>query len=281
MHGSSSVETFPKIMRSASRLLNRSAIAVALTFVLSGICTAANGPGRLNEKFSLYVVRLIHSAEMTYAATVGNGNYGTADDLGHANLLDPALAAGQKYGYNFTISVTLATATLPASFTVNATPLSYRKTGKLPYFIDTLGEIHGADKGGSTATANDPYIEDCTNGSIVQNERCSIENLRLMYSAEVTYGATVGNGNYGSSQQLYTANLIPGHLAGGFATGYLYVLSYVAASSGAPATFNLRTHPHTYGVTGVRSFYIDQNGVLRGADKQGAFADQNDPPINE
>lgn len=35
-----------------------------------------------------------------------------------------------------------------------------------------------------------------------------------------------------------------------------------------------------YGVTGTRSFCIDQTGILRGADKGGKPVDENDPPID-
>jgi hypothetical protein len=33
------------------------------------------------------------------------------------------------------------------------------------------------------------------------------------------------------------------------------------------------------GVTGVRSFFMDESAVIRGADRQGGPANQDDPPI--
>jgi hypothetical protein len=36
-----------------------------------------------------------------------------------------------------------------------------------------------------------------------------------------------------------------------------------------------------YGEMGIRSFYIDTSGIVRGADKNGAPADVNDPPVVE
>ena len=37
--------------------------------------------------------------------------------------------------------------------------------------------------------------------------------------------------------------------------------------------------PQSYRKTGRKSFYIDETGVMRGADKNGVTATNDDPPI--
>jgi len=44
-------------------------------------------------------------------------------------------------------------------------------------------------------------------------------------------------------------------------------------------TFTLAATPNEYGATGRRSFFLDSEGVLRGADKKGALANSADPRI--
>ncbi|MEP6705313.1 MAG: DUF2950 family protein [Acidobacteriota bacterium] len=47
------------------------------------------------------------------------------------------------------------------------------------------------------------------------------------------------------------------------------------------ASFKIFATPQVYGVTGVKSFFIATDGVIRGADRQGGHADEDDPPINQ
>ena len=46
-----------------------------------------------------------------------------------------------------------------------------------------------------------------------------------------------------------------------------------------PSGFEATAVPEKYGVSGNRSFYVDETGVIRGADKGGAKADASDPPV--
>ena len=105
--------------------------------------------------------------------------------------------------------------------------------------------------------------------------------MRSLHGAEATYASTVGNRNYGFFPQLYLAGLIRSDLADYSARGYFYkvlVIDYVPDVQ--TPTFKIWATPRTYGVTAVRSFYIDQTGVLRGGDKNGDRASETDPPIN-
>ena len=270
-----------KLMGSIYSRQFRVSIFVLFALFATVATVFATAPPRVNERFALRAVRQIHSAQATYAATHGAGNYGTGAQLNQANLIDSALAAGQKFGYEFNILVQLATTTTPVNFTATATPSRYGRTGRISYFIDSRGYIHGADKGGRPANGADPFIYDCTNGSIEQNEQCSIQNIRTLHGAQMTYAATYGNGNYTSFQNLYSVNLISAPLSAGSLGGYNYNYTYVPGTPNTPATFTCTSRPISYGISGRRSFFIDQTGILRGADKGGAFANVNDPPINE
>ncbi len=249
----------------------------ALLFVF---CSEALASPAQNERFVIRSLRTLHSAQMTYNATSGGGNYGTLQNLVQADLIDSALATGLKYGYSYQIITTDWSAAIPstaATLRITATPLGYRKTGRRSFFIDESGVLRGADKSGAAATIADPEIQyEC-----LPHEECAIADLRTLHSAEITYSATVGNGNYASFTQLRAEGLISAALATGSRNGYNFTYQTVDRISGvSESSFKLWATPITYGVTGRRSFYIGINGVLRGADKKGGLADENDPPIN-
>jgi len=93
--------------------------------------------------------------------------------------------------------------------------------------------------------------------------------------------ATYGNGLYGTFAELYQANLV----VTGFALASVYrgcsaTMTVTPPTTTTPARFVLKIVPQEYGRTGIRSFYIDETGVLRGADKHGLPADETDPPID-
>ena len=249
----------------------------SLFFLLFTFCAEAFPSPAQNEKFAIRSLRTLHSAQVTYQATSGSGNFGTFQNLEQASLIDSALATGRKYGYDYQMVVTAQTGTTPAKFYVSARPSSYRKTGRNSFYIDESGVLRGADKNGAAASMTDWIIDpDC-----VPYEECAISSVRTLYSAEITYAATIGNGNYASFTQLRQANLISPVLATGTRGGYTFTFNYTDATSTTPAFFKLTATPIQYGATGRRSFYIDVKGVLRGADKNGAPADANDPPIEQ
>jgi len=247
-------------------------------------CTIASAQSARTfaEVHVLRSLRQIHGAEATYQATTGSGNFGSLQTLQQAGFIDEALASGAKYGYVYALStIAAAPGQHPAGFAVTATPRAYRKSGVRSFYIDDHGEIHGGDKNGQVATSTDAVIDDCTNGSIADNERCTILDMRALHSAQMTYAATIGNHNYGTFSQLYAAGLIRSGLVDFGTRGYFYeylILSYEPHVQSA--VFKIWATPQTYGVTAIRSFYIDRTGVLRGADKNGGQANENDPPIN-
>jgi hypothetical protein len=232
-----------------------------------------------NERFVVRDAGTILGAEFTYQSTVGNGNFGTLNDLRQAGFIDSALASGDKYGYSFALSITGNTTT-PARFYVTATPQHYRKNGRNSFYIDESGEMHGADKNGAAANISDPLIDSCAMSGI-SNEGCTIRDLRNLYGAQITYQSTSGSGDFGSFSQLYAAGLISRIMATGTNHGYNFSSVTIAQTPNSPASFKILAVPVNYGVTGFRSFYIDSNGVILGADKNGLPADENDPPINQ
>jgi type II secretory pathway pseudopilin PulG len=80
------------------------------------------------------------------------------------------------------------------------------------------------------------------------------------------------------------AGLIDADLSAGNKNGYAIRYRIVPAGGNLPeedanqaAKFELAATPIEYGKTGLRSFFLDSGGILRGADKQGAVATSADP----
>jgi hypothetical protein len=229
-------------------------------------------PAFTNERFVVLAMAHLHGAEATYQATTGAGGFGSLSQLRAAGLIDEVLAGGTKYGYVFAVTPSQAT------YTATAVPARYRKTGRYSYYIDEQGVVLGGDRlGKPTGPADGVYIDSCALWGLDDNERCTVQATRTLHGAEVTYAATVGNGQYGFLQQLHGAGLINWVLGSGSNHGYNFTIQFL---SGPPATFEIWAVPREYGVTGRRSFYVNQTGVLRGADHGGQPAGPNDPPID-
>jgi hypothetical protein len=77
-----------------------------------------------------------------------------------ANLMDSDFATGMKNGYAFRY-VILGASTIgaPAKYELAATPLRYGRSGKLSFFRDSNGGLHGADRQGAIGNESDPKVE--------------------------------------------------------------------------------------------------------------------------
>jgi hypothetical protein len=82
------------------------------------------------------------------------------------------------------------------------------------------------------------------------------------------------------------AGLLDSDLAKGLAVGYRFRYAIIAARSegdeserNRAAGFALAATPAEYGKGGRRSFFLDSTDTLRGADKNGAVATADDPPV--
>jgi hypothetical protein len=75
------------------------------------------------------------------------------------------------------------------------------------------------------------------------------------------------------------AQLLPQEVASGVANGYRFRYRVVTDSHGAIQGFELGAVPEEYGKTGRQSFFLDQQGNLHAADKQGAPTTADDPVV--
>jgi hypothetical protein len=132
--------------------------------------------------------------------------------------------------------------------------------------------------------------------SELQNrEREAVAAMRKVASALRSYQRAYGNLpetleelgppiSGGASPEL--AGLLDSDLAKGLAGGYRLRYSIVPATGeeneserNKGAEFSLAATPVVYGKDGRRSFFLDASGTLRGADKNGAVATANEPPV--
>ncbi len=152
-----------------------SLIELLIVVVIIGIIAAIAIPNLLaarraaNEGSAQSTNRMLHSSQMTFGATNGNGAYAASlGALGTAGLIDSQLATGSKSGYNFTTLPFAATATTQASFVVGANPTvpaaGVQQTGTRKFCVNTDGVVR-ADTGTlSTVVATEA---DCTGYSTV------------------------------------------------------------------------------------------------------------------
>lgn len=112
------------------------------------------------------------------------------------------------------------------------------------------------------------------------NEGATIQTLRKIHSAEATYQATRGNGAFATLDQLAAEGLIDPAVATGSHFGYKFTVDTRTSRYDDLAGFQAVGVPLTYGSSGLRSFYIDETGVIRGEDNRGAEATELTPPLH-
>lgn len=107
------------------------------------------------------------------------------------------------------------------------------------------------------------------------NEASAIQTLRTIGEAQATYRTTAGNEReYASStEELIKHNLLDPRYADGTMSRYRFEIEETDDGFQATAT------PVDYPASGIRSFYTSEDGVIHGADKGGAAADEDDPTI--
>jgi hypothetical protein len=103
------------------------------------------------------------------------------------------------------------------------------------------------------------------------NETAALTRLRAISQAERSYQVASG-GEYGTLDQLVQKGYVNDPKLGKL-TGYRFD---VKVGSGA---FKATAVPEKFGVTGTRSFYVDELNVVHGADKKGAEATTSDPEV--
>jgi type IV pilus assembly protein PilA len=150
-----------------------SLIELLIVVVVIGIIAAIAIPNMLaarrasNEASAVSSLRTIHSAQMAYHTTNGNGNFagtvGTADgsafiELHAANLVDVELRSGAKSGFMFVGDRTVANGVSPATFYVAANPMvvaGVSQTGTKRFGISTDGVMKADPSPANLATPFD------------------------------------------------------------------------------------------------------------------------------
>ena len=83
-----------------------------------------------NERCTILDLLMLHGAEMTYASTHGNGNYGLFFQLINSGLMPPTFGnGGPSHGYVFVVGWVAGSQTVPATFRLWAVPVVYGRTG--------------------------------------------------------------------------------------------------------------------------------------------------------
>jgi hypothetical protein len=107
----------------------------------------------------------------------------------------------------------------------------------------------------------------------------AVETYRKSFGALPESLAQLGPAKDGASPE--TANLIDADLAAGTKDNYAFRYRAFGRAQDPGARYELAATPVQYGVEGKRSFYLDSSGVLRGGDKRGAVATEEDERIDE
>ena len=106
---------------------------------------------------------------------------------------------------------------------------------------------------------------------IAANEMAAIARLRSIATAEIQYQLDSG-GNYATLDELIKNRLI-GDLSEAKLNGYRFDVRVM------PGRFEATAVPVRFGITGRRSFYVDESRMMRGADRRGEQAVASDPEV--
>jgi len=148
-------------------------IVVAIIAIIAAIAIPNLLRSRMsaNEANAAGAMRIISTGEVGFqtagfvdADADGVGDYGTLAQLANPDgagttppFIDAVLGAGAKHGYNFTVTVTLGSATTLPAYTCTGIPQAVGRTGYRQYFVDESGVIRfTAD--GSAPTASSPPL---------------------------------------------------------------------------------------------------------------------------
>ena len=161
----------------------------------------ANYPSYQNERLVIGAIKNLYIAQAAYFLRRGERRFGNRQQLHAANLIDERMAAGEKYGYYFSIQTD--NSNFGPRFSVHAKPRVYRKTGRTSFYMDASCQVRGADRAARRRGGRSLYTETCAPTIAYDNEQTAIRSVRWIGSAQETYKATIGEGNYGSFSQLY------------------------------------------------------------------------------
>jgi hypothetical protein len=107
---------------------------------------------------------------------------------------------------------------------------------------------------------------------VINGEMMAIYTLARIESAEATFKDEKKKERYGTLEELVVEELLE--------KNFVEHLEYTFELNAASDKFEVTATPKTYGKTGRRSFYLDQTGRMRGADRKGQHATADDPPVD-
>jgi hypothetical protein len=105
----------------------------------------------------------------------------------------------------------------------------------------------------------------------MDNELRAVTALMSIRAAETSYKAGKGKGSFATRDQLVSERLVPRALLE--REGYRIEITITGDR------FEVTATPTEYGKTGRQSFYMDESGVIRGADHGGQPATVADKPL--
>jgi type II secretory pathway pseudopilin PulG len=105
-----------------------------------------------SERGAMANLRTLHAAQMTYAATAGNGNCTDFAGLAREKLIKTDLADGISDGYRFAVKNLT-----PYGCELTATPISKSYSSR-SFFVGADGAMRGKAKNGLPADKNDPPV---------------------------------------------------------------------------------------------------------------------------
>lgn len=122
-------------------------IVVVIVGILAGIAIPNLLASRraANEASTVSALRTIHSCQVTYFSTVGNGDYTDLPTLALHTLTDNVLGTGTKSGYSYVVNPT-ASGVRPSLFYSTAVPVTQSgpaQSGTRRFGMTEDGTLHG------------------------------------------------------------------------------------------------------------------------------------------
>ena len=164
-----------------------SLVELLIVVVVIGVVAAIAIPNLMasrrsaNEGSAISDLRLFHGAQITYATSMGQGNFAgdttlngdALTELGTAGIIDRLFATGVKNGYRFTGIKVDASGSTPSTFCGRAVPVTATglgATGPRNIAVATDGVLYSGDAAVATAA------------------NCSIVSGSVVVTAGVTLG---------------------------------------------------------------------------------------------
>ncbi len=133
-------------------------VELMIVVLVIGIIASLSVPNLVKSKMAAHessaisAVRTLVTAQITFAAKSGSGNF-AADltELEAANLIDSVMGSGTAEAYSFSLSGS------GVQYTIDARPLVYGSSGIRSFFTDESGAIRYTTAD-AAATASDPGL---------------------------------------------------------------------------------------------------------------------------